>query len=74
MSQKTLKDSYKPEYENKYIAVNMHTSEIIDTDTSFKKLYDEIPASTRERLMFFFILDKKFNLINSSTVDLWLKR
>jgi len=65
MRQKTLilNNSYKEEYEDKFVAVSMHTLQIFDFDSSFERLFSEIPESTKERLMFFFVKNKSFSLV-----------
>ena len=68
-----LNNSYKEEYENKYVAVNIHTLQVFDSDSSFKRLYSEIPLSIRERLMFFFVIDKSFVLVDQNSIDIYVK-
>lgn len=69
-----INNSYREEYENKFVAVNMNTLQVFDFDPSFKRLYCEIPESIKERLMFFFVKDKSFILVDQNSIDIYVTR
>ncbi len=69
-----LKNLYKEEYENSFVAVHIHAHIIFDMDTSFQRLYKSIPITKMDEVMFFFVKEKNFNLIDQDSIDFYVRR
>lgn len=76
MKKKTpfLKNLYKEEYENTFVAVHIHAHIIFDSDISFQRLYKSIPLVKMDEVMFFFVKEKNFNLIDQDSIDIYVRR